>query len=145
MSREHIADLVHRYADAVVRRDEAQWSATWAPDATWELAPGLRVEGRDSIVELWNRAMDGFTAVVQTVANGTAELDEETGSGVGRWYVSEHWKRTDGTGGILLAYYDDHYARLDDRWLFAGRTLVAQYNGAADLSGDFLSGPDRAT
>jgi hypothetical protein len=139
VSRAHIADLVHRYADAVVRRDEAQWAATWAATATWELAPGWRVEGRDEIVDLWNRAMDGFAAVVQTVSNGTAELDEEAGTGTGRWYVSEHWKRTDGTGGILLAYYDDEYVRTDGEWSFAARALTAQYNGPADLSGDFLN------
>ena len=139
MSREQIADLVHRYADAVVHRDAATWTATWTPTATWELAPGRRVEGRDDIVGLWNRAMDGFAAVVQTVSNGAAELDEAAGSGTGRWYVTEHWKRADGTGGILLAYYDDRYTRADGTWVFSKRSLVVLYQGAADLSGDFLA------
>jgi hypothetical protein len=75
---------------------------------------------------------------VQTVSNGTVELDEGGGTGTGRWYVNEYWQRTDGVRGMLLAHYDDHYARLDGAWRFARRALVVHYNGPADLSGDFL-------
>ena len=117
MSRDAIADLVHRYADAVVHRDEAQWAATWSDDATWELGRGRRVEGRDAIVALWSGAMDGFNAVVQNVLNGTTELDEQA--------------------GILLAYYDDTYVRTDSGWCFASRELIVQYAGPPDLSAPF--------
>ncbi len=137
MSRDAIEDLVHRYADAVVRRDAGQWASTWADEAVWELGRGRRVEGRDSIVALWNSAMDGFTAVVQNVVNGTATLHDTVGSGSGRWYIIEHWQRADDSRGILLAYYDDTYTRIDDAWLFASRELVVQYSGPADLSGTF--------
>ena len=76
MTRDPIAELVHLYADAVVHHNGEQWGATWAPDAVWELGKGRRVEGRDAILELWHNAMGGFNAVVQTVLNGTYELDE---------------------------------------------------------------------
>ena len=137
MSRFAITDLTHRYADAVVRRDPTQWAATWAPDAVWELGKGRRVEGRDAILELWNSAMDGFKSVVQNVVNSTAELDDDAGTGVGRCYILEHWNRADDSRGILLAYYDDRYTRVDGEWLFASRELVIQYGGAPDLSGPF--------
>ena len=136
-SRDAIADLVHRYADAVVRRDPDAWSATWAADAVWELGKGRRVEGRDAILELWNGAMDRFSAVVQNVVNGTCELDDEAGTGSGRWYILEHFRRADGEAGMLLAHYDDAYARTDDGWCFASRELVVQYQGPPDLSADF--------
>jgi hypothetical protein len=139
MSSPHITDLVHHYADAVVHRDAAAWSATWAADAVWELGRGRRVEGREAILELWNSAMDGFAAVVQNVMNGTATLDESRGTGTGRWYIIEHWRRVDDTRGILLAYYDDTYVRVDGSWLFGSRELVIQYAGAADLSAPFLN------
>ncbi len=45
-AREAIAALVHRYADAVVRRDKDQWEACWAQDARWQLGPGRSVVGR---------------------------------------------------------------------------------------------------
>jgi hypothetical protein len=83
--------------------------------------------------------MGGFSAVVQNVVNGTAELDEPAGTGSGRWYIIEHWLRTDGSRGILLAYYDDTYARIEGRWLFTSRRLVVQYGGPPDLSAPFLN------
>jgi hypothetical protein len=137
MSRDAITDLTHRYADAVVHRNAELWSATWAPDAVWELGKGRRVEGREAILGLWNSAMDGFKAVVQNVVNSTATLDEAAGTGSGRCYIMEHWWRADDSKGILLAYYDDLYARVDDEWLFASRELVIQYGGPPDLSAPF--------
>jgi hypothetical protein len=137
MSRDAIADLVHRYADAVVRRHPDQWAATWADDAVWELGKGRRVEGRDPILALWNSAMDGFKAVVQNVVNGTVELDDAAGTGSGRWYIMEHWARADDSRGILLAHYDDGYRRVDGQWLFSSRELTIHYHGAPDLSGTF--------
>jgi len=136
-SRFAITDLTHRYADAVVRRDAEQWGSTWASDAVWELGKGRRVEGRKAILELWNSAMDGFSAVVQNVVNSTATLDEEAGTGSGRCYIMESMVRADGTRGILLAYYDDLYTRVDGTWLFASRELIVQYGGPPDLSAPF--------
>lgn len=139
MSRESISDLVHAYADAVVRRDAQQWSSTWADDGVWELGKGRRVEGREAILALWTAAMDGFAAVVQNVVNGTAALDDANGTGAGRWYIIEHWQRADDSRGILLAHYDDTYTLERDRWVFASRQLVVHYGGPADLSGSFLN------
>jgi hypothetical protein len=139
MNRAAIEDLVHRYADAVVRRDEGQWAGTWAIDAVWELGQGRRSEGRDSIVALWNSAMDRYASVIQNVVNGTAALDDAAGTGSGRWYIIEHWQRTDGARGILLANYDDTYVRVDGTWLFASRQLTVHYTGPADLSAPFLN------
>jgi hypothetical protein len=134
-----IEELVHLYADAVVRRDADQWGSTWAPDAVWDLGRGRRVEGRAAIVEMWTAAMGGFAAVVQNVVNGMARLDEDAGTGCGRWYIIEHWQRTDDSRGILLAHYDDTYVRVDGSWSFAGRELRVHYGGPADLSGTFLN------
>lgn len=137
MIRDPIADLVHRYADAVVHRDIEQWGSTWAGDAVWGLGAGHRVEGKPAILELWHGALAGFDAVVQTVLNGTWQLDEGVGTGTGRWYIQEHWQRRSGDRGILVAHYDDRYRRVEGRWLFAGRELVVHYNGPPDLSGEF--------
>jgi ketosteroid isomerase-like protein len=135
--RESITGLVHRYADAVVRRDQNQWAGTWAPDAKWHLGPGRSVEGRDAIVALWAKAMGGFAAVVQMVNNGEVHVDGETASG--RWYINEHFCRANGVPGILLAYYDDTYVKIEGQWLFASRALVPQYQGPPDLSSPFLN------
>jgi hypothetical protein len=71
------------------------------------------------------------------VVNGTATTDDSAGTGTGRWYVHEHWHRANDERGILLAYYDDTYIRVDGQWLFASRELTIQYGGPPDLSGMF--------
>ena len=139
MARDPIAELGHLYADAVVHHDGGQWGATWAEDAFWELGAGRRVEGREAILELWHGAMGTFNAVVQTVLNGTYELDDDAGTGTGRWYIQEHFHRANGDKGKLLAHYDDTYVRVDGRWLFNSRELVPHYAGPQDMSADFLN------
>ncbi len=124
-----IADLVHRYADAVVHCDESAWRATWIDDAVWDLG-GYRVEGIDAVVELWNGAMRGFDSVIQLVHNGSASLDESTGAGQGRWYIQERLTNPDGTASEMIGHYDDTYRRIDDRWLFASRVLTTHLQGA---------------
>ena len=57
-----IRALHDNYADAVFRRDAADWGALWADDAVWDLA-GTTVNGKDSIVGLWQGAMGTFAFV----------------------------------------------------------------------------------
>jgi hypothetical protein len=137
MARDPIASLVHRYADAVVHNDGEQWGSTWAPDAHWDLGQGRVMEGREAIVAFWHQAMGTFNAVIQTVLNGTYELDEAAGTGAGRWYIQEAFERIGGDTGMLLAHYDDEYSLVDGHWLFTSRDLVIHYGGANDLSAPF--------
>jgi hypothetical protein len=133
-----IRRLVHRYADAVVRRDAAAWASCWAERSSWDLGGGRSVESKEQITALWRRAMGGMAAVVQMVHNGTAETADDADRATGRWYIDERFRRADGTHGILLAHYDDEYVReADGEWRFARRALVAHYNGPPDLSADF--------
>ena len=133
--RDAIAELVHRYADAVVHYDGDQWGACWDVDAHWVLGPGRDVTGRAAIVELWFKAMKMFSAVVQNVLNGEVRVDGDAASG--RWYIMEHFRRANDERGILLAFYEDTYVRRDGRWFFASRQLHIQYQGPPDLSGPF--------
>ena len=139
MTREAIQDLVHQYADAVVHYDGERWGDTWASDAQWSLGRGRDLSGREAIVEFWHKAMSGFQAVVQTVLNGTADLDEAAGTGTGRWHIQERYRRAGGTPGLLLAHYDDAYVLEGGQWKFADRKLVIHYSGPPDLSADFLN------
>jgi hypothetical protein len=132
-----IADLVHRYCDAVVRKDREQWAGTWANDAHWDLGQGRVMTGRETIVDYWTTAMERFDIVVQLSHNGHATVDEGAGTGTGRWYISEHMQRVDGTTGLFLAFYDDTYTRVDEEWLFASRAITVLYRGPADLTGTF--------
>jgi ketosteroid isomerase-like protein len=135
--REQLAELVHRYADAVVHRNGEQWGSTWSENATWVLGPGREVTGRPAILELWYSAMARFDAVVQNVVNGEVSVDGDTATG--RWYIMEHFRKSSGESGILLAFYDDTYVRGAGGWQFASRQLSAQYQGPPDLSATFLN------
>jgi SnoaL-like protein len=130
-----ISDLVHRYSDAVVRKDRDQWAATWASDSHWDLGKGRIMNGRAAIVDYWIGAVEAFDIIVQLAHNGQAIVDGDRGAG--RWYVSEHTQRTEGSKGFLLAYYNDTYSRVDGQWLFASRAITVLYRGPADLSGIF--------
>lgn len=130
MSRDAIEDLVHRYSDAVVRRDRAAWGATWADDATWSLGPGRDVTGRDAILDAWTSAMDRFEAVVQTVLNGSVDLDGDTGTG--RWYVLEVMRPVGGAPALMIGHYDDTYACTGGTWRFAERRLTQHVRGPLD-------------
>jgi uncharacterized protein (TIGR02246 family) len=135
VSRDQIAELVHEYSDAVIHRDEARWASCWTEDATWTLPRGRHVEGRDAIVELWRTAMAAYASVVQFVHDGHVAVDGDRGSG--RWHVGEHACRTNGEPSILLATYEDTYARAHGAWRFRSRSLVVHYQGPPDLSGSF--------
>ena len=140
MSNISIDDIVHDYADAVVCRDGARWAATWDADGVWDLGGGFQISGRDAIYDLWKKAMGGFETVIQTVLNGRYEIDEAAGTGRGRQYIQEHFEKSKGEFGIMVAYYDDEYVRRDGRWLFSSRTLVPLYQGPPDLSGNLNGG-----
>jgi ketosteroid isomerase-like protein len=133
--RDEIAELVHRYCDAVCRKDAEQWAATWATDATWDLGKGRELHGRRAIVAYWLEAMALRTIVVQVAHNGEVTIDGAAAQG--RWYFSEHQQYTTGETGILLAWYDDTYRHEDNRWVIATRRLTPLYSGPADLSGSF--------
>lgn len=139
--RDDISDLVHRYSDAVSRKDRTEWAATWADDARWDLGKGRVTTGKADIVAFWQHAVDQLVAVVQMTHNGTVTVNANGDTATGRWYISEHASRSNGVVGILLAWYDDTYVRVDGRWLFSSRSLGSLYHGPPDLTGEFTPRP----
>ena len=133
---EEIRTLLARYADAVCRFDADQWAATWATDAVWEMGPMTRT-GRDEIATSWKGMLARLDGVIHAYLNGWADLDEEAGTGTGRWYVIEHFKRPDEGPMTMYGFYDDEYCREEGQWKFARRSLHRIYYGPPDMSGDF--------
>ena len=137
-----IRDLVYRYADAVCRRDQDAWGATWAEDGVWQLPGAPRMEGREAIVGLWAGAMGSFTFVVQIVHYGVLDIDGDKATG--RWYLSENLKGADDDGRYNIGCYQDRYVKRDGQWLFAERHYAILYNdeGKGDMTGTVLPFPD---
>ena len=130
---EEVRSLVFRYADAVNRRDEAQWAACWDDDAEWSLATG-RVRGKTSIVDTWRTAMARHRLVVQFVGHGDAWQTPE--GWVGRWHFQEYGHHEERGDGLLLAWYADAYGRdASGALVLTRRVLTPAYHGPLDLSG----------
>ena len=137
-----IRNLVARYADAVAAKDRETWAATWAPDGEWNLM-GRAAEGRESIVELWLKLIEGFSLVMQVATNGVIDVAGDRATG--RWTVNEYGWTTAGGGVVTLGLYRDTYARVDGAWLFARRRFDLLYSGPPDLSGSPLPYPGTET
>ena len=106
------------YADAVFRRDAADWGSNWAEDGRWHLM-GTSVEGRDSIVALWNGAMAGFTFVAFFSQCAAIIIDGD--SATGRVFTHEVLEGADGTLSRPVGRYDDCYVKQAGRWLYQER------------------------
>ena len=126
-----IQRLVADYADAVCRRDEAAWRATWAEDCVWELSGGRTSHGVDATVTLWRDAIAFYPWVAQVVTGCLVDVVSPT-EATGRAYILELNNLLDGSGALHLGHYADRYTRRDGTWLFAQRSLHLLYRGPLD-------------
>jgi hypothetical protein len=148
MDPEHLADelaiqnLVHRYADAVVRRDADAWGSTWADDGEWRVL-GNAARGREAVVELWLGLMEQLPFVLQQATGGLIDFAGDTQDAAkGRWYISEHGFMQNGSGMLNLGVYHDDYIRENGEWRFALRRFDSLYMGKPDLSGSPIPFPE---
>jgi len=134
-----IRNLVARYADAVNRRDEALWGSTWAADGEW-LILGHQPRGRDDVVALWRNLMGSFSFVLQLIHSGNVDIGADHVTG--RWYMSEIWKRADGSSGLTVGVYQDFYVQTEGDWRFSRRRIDLLYMGPPDLSAEPIPLPN---
>ena len=113
-----LRELVDTYNDAVARFDAAAWGDTWAEDAEWEVM-GHVVQGRDSIVKLWQQTMQSFEFVVFQAVPGSIEVTADTATG--RVFATEVFQPTGGERRNVQGRYDDTYVKVGDRWRFQTR------------------------
>jgi uncharacterized protein (TIGR02246 family) len=106
------------YADAVFRRDADQWGSNWAEDGRWHLM-GTMVEGRETIVTMWNGAMGGFNFVAFFSQVAAIEIDGDTAKG--RVFTHEVLETPDGSIRRPIGRYDDLYIKRDGRWYYQER------------------------
>ncbi len=121
-----IRNLVARYADAVCRRDATSWTATWAPDSTWEVG-SVTTHGPAEARAFWQSALAKYPWLVQVVASGEV-FEGETGPR-GVWYVVELQQVEDGNVRMVVGRYEDRYVNHAGRWAFASRRFQMTYRG----------------
>ena len=116
-----LRDLLDTYADAVTRRDAADWAACWSEDAQWSLPDFAGVDtvvGRNAIVELWNAAMAQVPGLVFQAWPGAIRVDGDRATM--RSYTRETFQR-DGAPVTMLGTYEDICGRHDRIWQFHRR------------------------
>lgn len=116
-----LRELLDTYADAVTRRDAADWGACWTEDAEWSLPDipevGL-VNGREAIVALWSAAMEQFPGLVFRAWPGSIRIAGERAEM--RSYTCETFER-DGASVTVLGAYVDLCLKQDGAWKFGRR------------------------
>lgn len=118
-----IRELLEMYADAVTRRDAADWGATWAPDAEWSLPDYPEIgttKGREAIVAMWIEAMKAYPGIMFEAWPGSIEVEGDRA--VMRSYTSEVYDH-DGITMRDRGVYEDTCVKLAGRWHFASRSF----------------------
>lgn len=134
--------LVDEYALAVDARDAALLVQLFTDDG--EIAgyqnddtePGMLHVGRDSLMTVFDGLLDGFAATLHVMGNHTCSIDRDRATGV-VYALTHHLgaeadERGHLTDELRLIRYDDHYRRVDGRWLFARRAVRLQWFDVLD-------------
>ena len=140
-----IRQLHARYIDAVWRKDEAAFTACFAPGAEWRIA-GLHAVGREAIGEVFGRLIGPSVRVLMFAGMPCLQFSGATASG--RVNITELVKRRDGESMRTLGVYYDRYRAAgegearDGEWLFTERHWHLFYRGPPDLSADMIDAPE---
>lgn len=124
--RAAIRELLERYADAVFRRDPAQWGACWAQDGVWRLM-GMEIKGREAIITAWTQAMAAFEVAAFFVQPGALAIEGATGHG--RSWTHEVLKARDGSLRRVVGAYEDRFVKEADGWRFSARSFQVVLEG----------------
>ncbi len=132
---ETVADLVGRYADAVLRADQVRFASLWTEDAEWAVVGSEPVVGLPAIVETFTRSRSRFRLCIQQVLSGYLDPPADGPSASAHWQVREMQWRADGTAGEVIGVYHDTLRRVDGAWRFARRRFELVYRGPLELPG----------
>ncbi len=133
-----LRNLMARYVDAANRRDGDAWAQTWTEDGCWDLV-GMKVEGRENILGLWQQVVQGFEFAILMPSSCLFEINGDTATG--HWYLQEYTRDLQGEKMAALSRYTDTYRKVDGQWLYQSRRYDFIYRGPGDLSGDYIPLP----
>jgi hypothetical protein len=121
-----LVNLSVLYSMAVDDHDLDTVVACFAPDGTFTRL-GTTVRGHADLRTFYGSMMDRYVTTLHTPESHVAVVDVDAGTA--RGVVNGHGELALGDKLLLAAYrYDDRYVRLDDRWVFAARTIRFMYN-----------------
>jgi SnoaL-like domain len=125
-----LVNLSVLYSMAVDDHDLDTVVACFAPDGSFTRL-GTTVRGHADLRSFYGSMMDRYVTTLHTPESHVAVVDVDAGTA--RGVVNGHGELALGDKLLLAAYrYDDEYVRLDDRWVFASRTIRFMYNVPAE-------------
>jgi len=120
LDRLAIRELIDGYSDAVNRVDGAAWIECWAQDARW-IIRGKQIEGRESILQAWTRAMDQFENVFFTAFPGHLSVRGDEAEAV--THTLEYLKPKNAPAKLQSGIYRDKLKCLRGAWVFVERSF----------------------
>lgn len=129
LAREEIRTLAIRYAAAIESRDIEMMVELYSPSARF----GDHGDGPTGLRTLMAQSLESSLFAVILVANHYVELHDDTHATGQVWARCYAQTRTDGFLDQLIRY-DDHYERVDGRWLFTRRRHRLWYGAAHQSS-----------
>ena len=136
-----LADLVGRYADAVLRFDAERFASLWTEDAEWAVAGADPLRGRPTIVDTFVRVRSAYRLCVQEILSGYVDPPAGAAEHQAHWQVRELQWLADGSGKQLIGVYHDQVRPVDDAWCFTRRRFEVLYRGSLDVSGRLYAPP----
>ncbi len=134
-----VRQLHARFADAVWRQDDAEFSGCFASDGLWKIA-GMEIAGREKIAEAC-RTMLGRCSHIHIITG--LPILELIGTGAkGRLNMTEFARMQDGSTAMTIGWYHDDYVLEGEQWCFKKRHWSMKYRGAPDLTGHFAYTPN---
>lgn len=115
------------YAAGADRRDKSLWASILAPDCVIE-GGGFRTEGREPNLRSLDLLARMFEMTQHRVHNQLMAIDGDVATGE-TYCTADHVSTVDGKRQIMTwaIRYQDRLVRDGDRWLFAERKLVVDW------------------
>ena len=121
-----LVNLSVLYSMAVDDHDLDAVVTCFAADGTFTRL-GNTVRGHADLRAFYASMFDRYVTTLHTPESHVAVVDVDAGTATG--VVNGHGELALGDQLLLAAYrYDDRYVRLDDRWVFASRSIRFMYN-----------------
>ncbi|BAQ61742.1 hypothetical protein GM3708_2148 [Geminocystis sp. NIES-3708] len=134
-----IQKQVAKFADAVNRRDQKEFTSLWLSDGIWELKPpmNINVQGKENIEQTFIQLLNNWEFFVQMAHSGVIEINGNQATA--RWCMNEIGRDYDGKGFQNFGMYEDQLILQENIWLFIKRTYHFAYIDEPKLSGTAFS------
>jgi limonene-1,2-epoxide hydrolase len=103
-------------------------ASLFTEDGVWDGGQLGQAEGRQAIIEFFQRAPSAFSFAIHHVMNPIIEIQSDTATG--RWYLFQPLVRKSGNREAamwLAGRYEDEYVRIGGEWKFKRLKFITRF------------------